>query len=244
MLLQIIAATALGGLASVALAAALSLNVLSAWAPRLVSYAVGVLLGAAFLDLLPEAINQVGPEEALATGLAGLLAFFVLEKLALWRHAHAGHGHAGIPPHPSGAMILVGDGIHNFVDGVLIAAAFLADPALGWSVALAVFAHEVPQEIGDFAILMEAGYGRQRALALNALSGAAAVAGGVAGWAALSWLEHALPYALAVSAASFLYIAVADLIPHLHHRRDVRDTLAQCLLIGLGVLTLVLVHSH
>lgn len=245
-LASIVLATLAGGLLSVCAAALLSFGILERWAPRMVSYAVGVLLGAAFLDLLPEAVNALGPEDVLATCLAGILSFFVLEKLALWRHAHIGHSH-GHAHHPSiratGPMIILGDGLHNFVDGVLVAAAFLADPSLGWAVAMGVIAHEIPQEVGDFMILVSAGYTRGRALALNMLSGAAAVVGGVVGWAALSQAEAMLPYVLAFSAASFIYIAVADLIPELHRRWAVGEALMQVALIGAGVATLHLVHG-
>jgi len=253
-LLSILLATLLGGVLSVLAAAALSFSVLSRWAPRLVSYAVGVLLGAAFLDLLPEAVNALGPEDVLATCLAGILAFFVLEKLALWRHAHAeapdadpreaahrAHTHHRIQP--AGPMIVIGDALHNFVDGVLIAAAFLSDPAIGWAVAIGVVAHEIPQEVGDFMVLLGAGYTRRRALLLNALSGAAAVLGGVIGYFALAHAEQAVPYALAFSAASFIYIAVADLIPELHRRWDLKDAAMQVVLIGAGVATLEAVHG-
>lgn len=242
-LLQIIAATAMGGVVSVLLAAALSLTWLAAWAPRLVSYAVGVLLGTTFLDLLPEAVNRLGPEDVLATCLGGVLAFFALEKAALWRHAHAGDGH-GHGDMPGASLILLGDAMHNFVDGVLIAAAFLVDASLGWAAAIAVLVHEVPQEVGDFAILLEAGFSRGRALAWNALSGAAAVVGGLAGWAALSAGETAIPYALAVSAASFLYVAIADLMPLLQRRSGAMATLQQFALIGLGVATVAGLHAH
>lgn len=241
-LLQIVLATLAGGLLSVFAAAAVSLTLLSRWAPRLVSYAVGVLLAAAFLDLLPEAAAKLPVDRVLATCLGGVLGFFVLEKLALWRHAHAAeHAHAAIRK-PAGSMILIGDALHNFVDGILIAAAFLTDPALGWAVALGVIAHEIPQEVGDFMVLLESGWSRRAALFWNALASLAAVAGGVLGYFALSAGQMAVPYVLAVSAASFLYIAVADLIPELHRRWDFREAALQVVLIASGVGTLVLLH--
>jgi zinc and cadmium transporter len=241
-LLQIVAATLAGGVLSV-LAAALSLGVATRWAPQLVAYAIGVMLAVTFLDLLPAAVNELGAEPALATCLAGVLGFFALEKAALWRHAHAGHDH-GRARKPAGPMILVGDGLHNFVDGVLIAAAFHTDPALGWTVAIGIVAHEIPQEVGDFMVLLDAGYSRRAALAFNALSGSAAVLGGVLGHFALSLGSQLAPYVLAVSAASFIYIAVADLIPELQRRRDARAMLAQLLLIGAGVASVGLTHAH
>ncbi|MBM3352447.1 MAG: ZIP family metal transporter [Betaproteobacteria bacterium] len=243
-LLQILLATLAGGVLSVLAAALVSLTLLSQWAPRLVAYAVGVLLGAAFLHLLPEAIEAVGPQEVLATCLGGLLAFFVLEKLTLWRHAHAGlheHGHAH---KPAGTMILVGDALHNFVDGILIAAAFLTEPELGWVVAIGIIAHEIPQETGDFMVLLASGWSRRSALGWNLLASLAAVAGGLLGYFALSGAEAAVPYVLAVSAASFLYIAVADLIPELHRHWRLPEAGAQLALIAAGVATPVLLHSH
>jgi len=244
-LAQILAATFLGGVLSVLAAAIVSYTLLRRWAPRMVAYAVGVLLGAAFLNLLPAAINDLGVEEVLATCLAGVLAFFVLEKLALWRHAHVnGESEHEHRIKPSGTMILVGDGLHNFVDGILIAAAFLTDPALGWAVAIGVIAHEIPQEVGDFMVLMDAGYTRRRALMLNALSGSAAVAGGAAGYLGLSGDSGVVPYVLAVSAASFIYISVADLIPELHRRWDPRTALIQVVLISAGIGTVILLHDH
>ena len=243
-LASIVLATLAGGLLSVGAAALLSFGILERWAPRMVSYAVGVLLGAVFLDLLPEAVNALGPEDVLATCLAGILTFFVLEKLALWRHAHVGGGHAHAhPARAAGPMIILGDGLHNFVDGVLIAAAFLADPSLGWAVAMGVIAHEILQEVGDFMVLVSVGYSRRKALAPNALSGAAAVLGGILGWAALTRAEAMLPYVLAFSAASFIYVAVADLIPELHRRWAPGEAIAQVALIGAGVATLHAVHG-
>ena len=246
LLASILAATLAGGRRSVLAAALLAFAVLERWVPRLVSFAVGALLGAALLNLLPEALaSDANPQRVFATLLVGLLVFFLLEKLALWRHAHGpgdhAHGH-GSPAHahagdqrPAGALILIGDSLHNFVDGVLIAAAFLTDPAIGWATAVAVIAHEVPQEVGDFMILLDAGYSRKRALVLNAVSGLASVAGGLIGYFALSATLPALPYILAFAAAGFLYIAVADLIPNLHRRFAIKDALSQVALIAIGV---------
>jgi zinc and cadmium transporter len=233
-LVQILAATFAGGVLSVFAAGALSLTVLSRWAPRLVSYAVGVLLGIAFLDLLPDAVQGLGAREALATCLGGMLAFFTLEKLSLWRHAHAEaeHGHAR---KPAGFMILVGDGLHNFVDGVLIAAAFLTESRLGWAVALGVIAHEIPHEVGAFMVLLDSGYSRRAALGFNALSGCAAVAGGVLGYLTLAPGDPMIARVLAISAASFIYIAVADLIPGLHQHTRPGAAAIQGLLIAAGV---------
>ncbi len=251
-LLCIVLATLAGGVLSVLAAAAVSFSVLDRWAPRLVSYAVGVLLGAAFLDLLPEAVNALGPEDVLATCLAGIFAFFLLEKLELWRHAHperhdpdsghAPHAHSRHRVRAAGLMIVVGDGLHNFVDGVLIAAAFLTDPAVGWAVTIGVVTHEIPQEVGDFMVLLSAGYTRRKALLLNALAGAAAVAGGVAGYFALAHASESVPYVLAFSAASFIYIAIADLMPELHRRWNLAEALGQVMLIAAGVITVYAAH--
>jgi zinc and cadmium transporter len=244
LLTSIIAANIAGGLLSVLAAALIAFAVLERWVPRLVSFAVGALLGAALLNLLPEALeSSVGPRAVFATLLVGLLVFFMLEKLALWRHAHGpgdnAHGH-DIQAHagatsPAGLLIVFGDSLHNFVDGVLIAAAFLTDPTLGWATAVAVIAHEVPQEVGDFMVLLHAGYTRRRALWLNALSSLASVLGGLLGYFALKAALPALPYVLAFAAAGFLYIAVADLIPNLHRRFAIKDALSQVALIAIGV---------
>lgn len=247
-LFSILLATLAGGVLSVLAAASLSLTILGRWAPRLVSFSVGVLLGAAFLHLIPEATHELDAQQVGATVLAGLFLFFALEKSALWRHDHV-HGHHGGPGHahasPMGLMIVLGDGLHNFVDGVLIAAAFLADPALGWTTALAVIAHEIPQEVGDFMVLLDAGYSRARALLLNVLSSLGSVLGGLLGWSALQGVSGVIPYALALAAASFIYIAVADLVPSLQRQRRPLDFALQFALLtgGVGVVLLG-AHSH
>jgi zinc and cadmium transporter len=237
-LASILVATLAGGVLSVLAAALLSLTWLARWAPRLTSFSVGVLLAAALLDILPEAAAQLPMHEVGATVLAGLFLFFALEKTALWRHDHVHHGHA----QPSGLLIVLGDGLHNFVDGVLIAAAFMQDTALGVATATAVIAHEIPQEIGDFMVLLSAGYSRARALALNALSGSAAVAGGVLGYLVLQGMQAAIPYLLAISAASFLYIAIADLVPALQKHRRREDFAIQFALLAGGVGLVALPH--
>ena len=252
-LLSILLATLLGGVLSVLAAAALSFSVLSRWAPRLVSYAVGVLLGAAFLDLLPEAVNALGPEDVLATCLAGILAFFVLEKLALWRHAHAeapdtdpreaahrAHAHHRIQP--AGPMIVIGDALHNFVDGVLIAAAFTQSIPLGIVTATAIVAHEIPQEVGDYLVLLHSGMSRMKALAFNLLSSMATLVGAVGAYFALASISGAVPYLLCIAAASMIYVAVADLIPGLHRRAELSATIQQVVLISAGIGSIVLIH--
>lgn len=240
----ILAGTLAGGVLSVAIAAFISLVLVERWVPRLVSFAVGVLLGVALLKLLPEAIETgLDPEHAGAWLLAGLLAFFAVEKLALWLH---GHGHDATPGRVDAAapMIVLGDGLHNFVDGVLIAAAFLQDTTTGIAVTLAVIAHEVPQEIGDFVVLLQSGLDRRRALLYNVLSSLGAVAGGVLGWAVFSFAHAAIPFALVLAAASFLYIAVANLVPVLHRRREPLAGPKQFALIALGIAVVTLGHHH
>lgn len=236
-LFWIIGASLAGGAVSMLLAATVAYSLLSGWVPRLVSYSVGVLLGVTFLDLLPEAFEKSADVEMLfGVVLAGLLAFFLLEKAALWRHSHE-HGDHG-PRRVSGMLILVGDTFHNFVDGVLIAAAFLADFRLGITTTLAVMVHEVPQEVGDFMVLLHAGYSRARALWLNLAVSFSSVAGAVLGYFILEYAQSLLQYALALTAACFIYIAVADLIPYLHQQNRGRDVWWQIGLITVGLGTI------
>lgn len=244
----IITASIAGAVLSVAGAAAFALRVSPARIPMLISYAIGALLGAVFLEILPHALEQAGNVHVL-TGviLAGILVFFVLEKLVLWRHCHteeceAHDQHAAAGDHGrSGTMIMVGDTIHNFVDGVLIAAAFMADTTLGLVTALAIIAHEIPQEIGDFLILLHSGYSKARAFAFNLVSSLATLVGGLLAYAALQALQEWVPYLLGIAAASMLYVSVADLIPGLHKRPELRATAEQVLLISLGIGSIVLV---
>jgi len=246
-LLWIVLATLAGGLLSVLIAAALTLSVLSLVVRHLVSLSAGVLLGTAMLNVLPEAFERgaAPPASLFATLLAGLIFFFLLEKAELYRHSHH---HEGDDPHHhhdhgfdaaqagrGGLSVLVGDSIHNFCDGVLIAAAFLADTGLGVVTALAIIAHEIPQEVGDFIVLLNAGLSRTRALAYNAVSGLAAVVGGVIGWAVIQPFEAGLPYLLVVASSSFIYVAVADLIPQLQRRLSLRHTALQLAWFAVGL---------
>jgi zinc and cadmium transporter len=223
------------------LAAMVAYSARASWIPTLVSVAIGALLGAAFLELLPSALaGAANDREVTATVLAGILAFFVLEKLVLWRHVHLdeyeAHDHAGPNDHGrSGMLVLVGDSFHNFVDGVLISAAFLENTQLGIVTAAAVIAHEIPQEMGDFVILLHSGFSKKRALAWNAISGLAMLAGALLGYLWLNEMGQWVSTMLAVAAASMIYVAVADLIPGLHKRTELQATLQQVLLIGLGV---------
>ena len=251
----ILLATLLGGALSILAAAVVALNARITHVPMLVSYAVGALLGAVFLHILPEAFGLADSLESMAaTILLGILLFFGLEKLVLWRHCHVEQCEVHDPPHAvhdhgrSGMMIMIGDTFHNFVDGVLIAAAFLANVELGIITALAIIAHEVPQEVGDFLILLHSGYSRGQAFAFNALSSMAMVAGGTLAYFTLQTLQGWVAPLLGLAAASMLYVSVADLIPGLHKRPEIHATVQQVALIALGVATIWLVgelaHSH
>jgi zinc and cadmium transporter len=255
---QIVIASLAGGvLATLAAAGTLALH--ASWISRLVSFAVGALLGAVFLELLPHALSEGSAQRVMVTVLVGLLAFFLLEKLVLWRHAH-GHGEhddaAAETEHEhalhaqgghadggrSGLMILVGTSVHNFCDGVVIAASFLADSALGVAATVAIVAHAVPQQVGDFAVLLHSGFPRRRAFGYNVAVGAATLVGALAGYYALAEMQQVLPTVLAVAAASLLYVAVADLIPSLHRRPEPIETVKQLALIGLGIGVIAAAH--
>lgn len=244
----------LGGLLSV-LAAALFLVLREPMRthilPHLVSFATGALLGAAFLGLLPHALASVNSSDTHVIPMAvllGLLGFFILEKLVLWRHCHADHCEVHAPDqqsrdHSTGAMILIGDSLHNFLDGILIAAAFLTDIHLGIVTSVAVAAHEIPQEVGDFAVLLHSGFSRSRAFFYNVLTSLTTVIGGLLAYFALQPMQAALPYMLAIAASSFIYIAVADLIPTLHQRVEGKAALQQVVLIAAGILLIHFAHS-
>jgi zinc and cadmium transporter len=245
----------LGGVLSVLAAAVFLLlpeSTRSRILPHSVSFAIGALLGAALLGLLPHALAGVkgGDFHALTgTVLLGLFVFFVLEKLVLWRHCHHETCELHTPDgdlhhHPAaGTLILIGDGLHNFIDGVLIGAAFLTDIHLGIVTSLAVAAHEIPQEVGDFAVLLHSGFSTVRAFVFNLVSSLATVFGGLLAYYALRDLQELLPYALAIAASSFIYVAVADLIPGLHKRIEFEATLKQMLLIASGVGLIYVTHS-
>lgn len=247
----IIAASIFGGALSVIGAALFALNARAHLIGTLVSYAIGALLGAVFLDILPEAI-RLSPSIVTVSGtvLFGILLFFTLEKVLIWRHCHHDHCEAHEPLEQtvhdhgrSGAMVIVGDTFHNFIDGIIIAAAFLTDIHLGIVTALAIIAHEIPQEIGDFAVLLHSGYSKLRAFQMNLISSFATVVGGVLGYLTLQTMQSWVPSLLALAAASMIYVAVADLIPGLHKRTRLRDTVQQVLLIGLGVGTVALMNA-
>lgn len=235
---ETLSATLFAGVLSFLCAGLVALTAQPQWVPLLVSYAIGALLGAVFLEILPHALSGgVSPEPIMFTVLVGILLFFMLEKTVLWRHDH-GHTEGG----RTGAMIVIGDSVHNFVDGIIISAAFLTDFKLGWITALAIIAHEIPQETGDFVVLLHGGLSRGRALAMNVVSSLAMVSGGLLGSFALSAVSGAVPYLLALAAASMIYVAVADLIPGLHKKIGLRDSLMQSMLIALGILTIRVAH--
>jgi len=277
----IIIASFAGGVLSVSLAALFALNLRTAWIPMLVSYAIGAMLGAVFLEILPHAFQEATSVESIsATLLFGLLLFFVLEKLVIWRHCHGdhcevhaihtedncpqtqdekvkfrpvhshapsivqshSHAHSHHDSGRSGMMIMIGDTFHNFVDGVLIAAAFLVDVKLGMVTALAIISHEIPQEVGDFLILLHSGYSKKQALVFNLVSSLATLIGGLIAYFALQFVMGWIPYILGLAAASMLYVAVADLIPSLHKRTELKATIGQVLLISLGVSTIWVAH--
>ena len=228
-----------GGLATASIFLLLGDGIRVRLVPWLISYAVGTLLGVALLALLPEALGSLSPTRALGTLLAGVLSFFLLEKLVLWRHCHTGH-ECEVHTSSAASLVIIGDAFHTFVDGALIAAAVLTSIPLGATTAIAVAAHEIPQEVGDFAILLRAGYSKSRAFTLNILSAAGGVLGALAMMMASQWVPQILPYVLSFAAGSFLYVAMADLIPDLHRGGIEGGPAKQLLLIGAGILTIVL----
>ena len=208
---------------------------------RLISYALGTLLGAALLGMIPHAMDQLPSRAVMLTLLAGLLSFFMLEKLVIWRHCHD----EKCPVHSaSGVTILVGDAFHNFVDGLVIASAFLTSVPLGIAASLAVIAHEIPQEAGDFGILLNVGYSRRKAFILNTASSLATIVGALVGYFGVAALMAAAPYILCVSAASFLYIALADLIPIRRGHQGFGMLALDLGIIMAGIITIDLLGSH
>jgi zinc and cadmium transporter len=231
-------AGSLGGLLAAAFLLLLPAATRARLVPPLVSYAVGALLGVALMELLPEAITLTSARRVFGTLLAGILFFFVLEKFLLWRHCHSDscevHG-------SSATMVLIGGAVHNFIDGAMIGAALVTSVTLGVGAAVAVAAHEVPHEIGDFAVLLHAGYSRRRALALNILCGLASAVGAAGAVLLVDVVPDLLPYMLALASASFLYVALSDLVPDLHsHGPTGAIAIRQVLLVGLGMATVLL----
>lgn len=259
LLFFIIVFTAVGGVLSV-LAAGIFLLLPEPHRNRIlphgISFAIGALLTVSFWGLIPHALEEARPDQIQSLSgsiLVGILLFFTLEKLLIWRHCHShscevhlddGHDHHhGHGRRSTGVLIILGDSIHNFVDGVLIAAAFLTDVQLGIVTSLAVAAHEIPQEVGDFAILLESGYSKGKALFYNILASLTTVIGGVLAYFSLEDLHDILPYFLTLAASSFIYIAVGDLIPSLHKKTDIKTSLEQIGLILAGVLLIFSLHG-
>ena len=205
--------------------------------PWLVSYAVGALLGVALLELLPQALRSLDARRVFATLLGGILGFFVLEKLAIWRHCHT---HECAVHESTAPLVLLGDAAHNFLDGAVIATAAITSVPLAISTAVAVLAHEIPHEVGDFAILLHAGFSRRRALLFNGLSAAAGVAGAAIALLFLDLLPRLEPYFLACATASFLYVAMSDLIPDLHRGTFDDNAVRQVVLVSAGIGTVLI----
>jgi zinc and cadmium transporter len=242
----------IAGVVSISGAALFSFALLSKVVEKMVSLSVGIMLATSLLHALPEAFESGADIKSLfATLLAGLLAFFLLEKVALLRHSHHhegdghhhAHGHDAREAGKSGWMILLGDGMHNFTDGILIAAAFLADPEVGIVTALAIVAHEIPQEIGDFIVLLNAGFSRLRAYVFNLLCSLLAVAGGLLGYFTLDQASGLIPYVLVFASSGFIYIAVSDLMPQMQRRATLKESVPQVFLIALGVAIVVALHA-
>lgn len=248
----ILLANLIAGTVSIIGAALLSFHLLAHLVQRMVSFSAGLLLATAFLHALPEAFESEADTQLLFIFLLlGLLGFFLLEKLTLLRHSHHHegdghghyHGHDAESAGKSGWMVLVGDSLHNFVDGILIAAAFLTDIQLGLITSVAVIAHEIPQEVGDFMVLLNAGFSKSRALIYNLVSTFSAVLGGVLGYFLLDYVLNWIPYLLVLASSSFIYIAVSDLMPQMQHRGSGRETFLQLILIIAGLMVVVLIQG-
>jgi len=232
----------LGSIASLGLAASVLLlkkEKLRKFTLYAINYATGTLLGAAFLGLIPHALHELSSQKCLATVLGGIFLFFLLEKLVIWRHCHKEHCEIHSQ---TGVLILVGDSLHNFVDGVAIAAAFMGSVQLGIATSIAIIVHEIPQEVGDFAILIESGFSRKKALFYNALSSATALVGAIGAYFLLNLVQGLVPYLMAVSAASFIYIALADLIPSQRRSVALSSVLSEFGLLALGIGTIAILH--
>lgn len=247
----ILLATLFVGIASVVLAALLSFHLLPHMVERMVSFSIGILLATTFLHLLPEAFGSPQRVDTLFTLMfAGILAFFFLEKFALYRHSHhfEGDGHHHQPGHDAreaghgGALVLVGSAFHNFSDGVLIAGAFLAGPWLGLTATLSIVTHEIPHKISDFIVLLHAGVARPRAAIYAGLSSLCILAGGLTGYFLLQGMQAAIPFVLVIAASSFIYISLSDLVPRMQKGTRLADAASQAALIALGISVVVVLH--
>lgn len=249
-------ATLVGGVLSAGVALLTTASISRSTLSRLVSYATGALLAAAFFNVLPEAIHESGnAQETTSLVLAGIVTFFLLEKLVIWRHDHGqaasdasvvhGHHHTrgDVEVGRGGLLMMLGDTFHNFVDGILVAAAFQQDVALGLVTSVAIVAHEIPQELGDFVVLLHSGVSRRRALVFNLLSSLAMTLGAALAWLALPLMDGAVPVSLALACASMTYVAMADLIPSLHRHPSLGATMEQLVLMGAGMVSVAGAHE-
>ncbi|MDR7306500.1 ZIP family metal transporter [Rhodoferax saidenbachensis] len=265
-LIAILAGTLAAGIGSVWLAAALSFGALGRYTQHMLSLAAGALMATAFMHLLPEAFeSQAGAHDLFLTLLIGVVFFFLLDKAELWHHGHEhhhddhshghGHGHAHGHGHSHGApsgsgswAVLTGDSVHCFGDGVLIASAFMADMRLGAIASLAVLAHEVPHHMGDLMVLRAGSSNKRAALVKVTLAGAVTALGGLAGYWLVDQMQDYLPYFLVVASSSFIYVALADLIPQLQKRLTARQTAAQIAWLAAGIVLVAVVsglgHGH
>jgi zinc and cadmium transporter len=208
--------------------------------PCFISYATGTLLAAALLGMITQSVTSGNPSIVFSFVLGGIIIFFLLEKLVIWRHCHDDecevHGTAG-------PILLIGDALHNLIDGIVIAASFLASFHIGVAISISVIAHEVPQEVGDFAILLHGGYSKKKAFGLNLLSSTTTIPGAIISYFVLEKVSSIIPYIMAISAASFIYIALSDLTPELHKKTNIGTSLRQIILILAGISTIILILS-
>ncbi len=217
---------------------------------NMVSLAIGTLLGAVFLEILPHALElSENHHNLMFTVLIGILSFFTLEKLLIWRHCHGNHCEAHaveaqISKSKKGSLILVGDLFHNFVDGILITSAFLVNINLGLVTALAIIAHEIPQEVGNVSILLQSGYSKMQAIFFNVIASLATLIGATLSFFVLESFQHLIPFILAIAASSMLYISVSDLMPGLHEKTELSDSSLQVGLISIGILIIFVIHQY
>ena len=247
-LLIIIAVCFFGSLLSLMLAYLFSKLKMVNYADYFVSFAVGTLLGAAFLEIIPHAYELSRDLHQISLiVLIGILVFFILEKLLVWRHCHGSHceNHSPVVNHDvkKGSILIIGDCFHNFIDGILIASAFIVDINLGLITALAIIVHEIPQEISNFSILINSGYSLSRTLLMNIVTGCAMILGAILAYFVLNDLEFLIPMILAFAASSMIYVAISDLIPTLHKKVEIKQTFQQTFSIFLGVLIIYFLHS-
>ncbi|HKL92549.1 MAG TPA: ZIP family metal transporter [Bacteroidales bacterium] len=240
----VLLALILGSVGSVALASLMLLlkkKQLEILSQHLLYVAGGTLLGAVFMGMLPKSLSMLDAPTVLMTTLVGILLFFLLEKIILWRKCRNTQCDRQLTA--AAPIVLIGDAFHNAIDGIIIAAGFLTSNEMGIMVTVSVVLHEIPQELADFGILLKSGYSKRKALGYNLLSGATAIVTGVAAYFMLDQMQEGIPYALALSASSFLYIALADLIPEMHRKTSLRASLTQFVLILLGMY-LIFINVH